>query len=33
MRDNGPVTNHEVPFPDETLLVSQTINSGGKVYH
>jgi PAS domain S-box-containing protein len=30
MRDNGSVTNREVPFPDEALLVSQT-DTGGRI--
>lgn len=30
MRDNGPITNREVLFPDETLLVSQT-DTGGRI--
>ena len=28
MRDNGPVTNREVPFPDGAVLVSKTDTSG-----
>ncbi len=30
MRDNGPITKREVPFPDESLLVSQT-DTGGRI--
>jgi aerotaxis receptor len=30
MRDNGPITDREVPFPDGALLVSQT-DPGGRI--
>jgi hypothetical protein len=30
MRDNGPITNREVEFPEDTMLVSRT-HTGGRI--